>query len=66
MFKLKIETDNAAFTDSPKAEIARILRETADKLESGVFVNKLRDYNGNTVGSVDYEVDDEVDDDQDL
>lgn len=51
MFTLRIETDNEAFTDSPKAEIARILRETADRLESGRYVNKLRDLNGNTVGS---------------
>lgn len=51
MFTLRIETDNEAFTDNPKAEIARILRETADRLESGRYVNKLRDLNGNTVGS---------------
>lgn len=56
MFKLIIETDKDAFADNPKAEIARILRETADKLESGRYVNKLRDVNGNTVGSVLYEV----------
>lgn len=51
MFTLRIETDNETFTDNPKAEIARILRETADRLESGRYVNKLRDLNGNTVGS---------------
>lgn len=51
MFTLRIETDNEAFADCPKAEIARILRETADRLESGRYVNKLRDLNGNIVGS---------------
>jgi hypothetical protein len=56
MFTLSIETDNAAFADDPKAEIARILRETADKLETGRYVDKLRDGNGNTVGNVMYEV----------
>ena len=60
MFKLQFSTDNAAFADSPEAlayEVARILRELADKIEaepqywaeggSGI----VRDVNGNNVGA---------------
>ena len=61
MFTLKIETDNAAFTDvtddgfgGPDLEIARILRDVADKLENAEFYagqsKTLRDINGNDVG----------------
>ena len=54
MFDLKIETGNAAFADDP-GELARILRELADKLDgrfdpdAGIS-GGLRDANGNTVG----------------
>jgi hypothetical protein len=46
---IKINTDNDAFGDGPR-ETARILRKLADgcPLEPG----KIRDINGNTVGSV--------------
>ena len=37
------------------AEIARILRDTADRVAAGRNTNKLRDANGNTVGSVYWE-----------
>jgi hypothetical protein len=53
-FKIKIECDNAAFENDPLAEVARILREAADKLEQGQDGFKLRDINGNTVGSADF------------
>lgn len=53
-FKLWIHTDNAAFDDESKQyEIARILRDIADKVESnGVNWNykTIFDYNGNDVG----------------
>jgi hypothetical protein len=49
MFTLKIKTDNAAFDDTAQ-EIARILRDTADRLERGGEFGTLRDINGNTVG----------------
>jgi hypothetical protein len=52
-FSLFITADNAAFGDSDAeccAELARILRETADKLELGQDTGRLRDSNGNTVG----------------
>jgi hypothetical protein len=53
MFKLEIETANAAFTNSDQDaefETARILREIASKLESGTRSGKCVDGNGNTVG----------------
>jgi hypothetical protein len=51
---LRIKMDNAAFEDDP-GELARILRDLADKVENGVtdgdqFV--ARDINGNKVGSL--------------
>ena len=55
-FKLTLEMNNAAFVDSGEAnELARILRELADRIEqdgldSGEPI-RLRDVNGNTVGS---------------
>ena len=57
MFTLQIETGNAAFEHGGGAEIARILREVADRIAVGRFTNddcKLRDLNGNTVGAVDW------------
>ena len=53
-FTLHIETDNAAF-DVPNGsdELARILRELADRLTDGAgrWRGNLSDSNGNTVGS---------------
>ena len=50
---IKIETGNAAFEDSPTAEIARILRKLADDFErNGIPPETLRDINGNFCGSV--------------
>jgi hypothetical protein len=56
---IKVKTDNAAFEDSPCAEVARILRDLADKLENfaprGGLPKEpcnLRDINGNTVGHI--------------
>lgn len=53
MFSLKINTDNAAF-EHPELEIARLLRQTADKLELSTRTGVIRDINGNTVGSYAY------------
>ena len=60
MFTLRIETDNAAFgeqednsegySDDAVAEVARILRKCADKIENGVDAGNLMDVNGNKVG----------------
>ena len=52
-FKLNIRTDNAAFADCPGSEVARILREIADKIdfkELPHFMQTIRDCNGNDVG----------------
>jgi hypothetical protein len=54
MFTVKIETGNAAFEPRPHDEIARILRELADRIEAGKFTRSLRDANGNTVGRVEW------------
>ena len=56
MFNFEINTDHDAFQDdNAHQEIARILRDLADKVEQsefGVHNAKLRDINGNVVGCV--------------
>ena len=51
VFQVSIKTINAAFDGEPGHEVARMLREIADKVDEG-FRNDgyVRDYNGNTVG----------------
>lgn len=49
-FTLSITTDNAAFEDDPGPEVARLLRDAAERVEAGVSAGVLRDVNGNTVG----------------
>jgi len=50
MFKLKIETDNAAFDNKEEVEVCRILREIADKIEGGRHGGFVIDINGSVVG----------------
>lgn len=57
IFNLEIEVSNAAFEDDCGAEIARILRDVADRIEGmirydakGRYIASIRDLNGNTVG----------------
>ena len=51
MFKLEIiDTSNAAFEDGRSAEVARILRNTANRLGQGQTAGNLHDANGNPVG----------------
>ena len=53
MLTIRIKTSNAAFQDGNReAEIARILRELAERIESDEYPAKLKDVNGNTVGTV--------------
>lgn len=59
-FTLTILTDNAAFADGPD-EVARLLRETADRVAAGDGEGSLRDVNGNTVGEWTYPEDEESD-----
>jgi hypothetical protein len=50
-FELHIRTENAAFEDDKREEIARILREVAaDVLKLDREDGNVRDANGNTVG----------------
>ena len=56
MLTIEIETGNEAFADGNEAaELARILREAARKIENGHTEFKLHDYNGNRVGYCEYE-----------
>ncbi len=65
MFNISIETDNSAFTCPEcsetdfyaRAEVARILRNTANLLEQdGHSEGQARDINGNTVGAWEFEL----------
>ncbi len=50
-FRLDItDMEDAAMDEYPREEVARILRETADKVENGTDYGNLRDFNGNNVG----------------
>jgi len=55
VLRLTIETENAAFEgDAMPAEVARILRHTADRIEAGDFsglYQTVRDSNGNACGT---------------
>ncbi len=46
--------DNAAFEDDPSTELARILRETAARIEQSgeipTYYQNVKDYNGNIIG----------------
>jgi len=54
MVIIKINTDNAAFDEDYWAEVAFILQELSSSLTGGLSngSRKIRDVNGNTVGSV--------------
>jgi hypothetical protein len=57
LFVAEIECDNAAFEDNRAAEVARILRELADRVvdSSPDTLNfGLRDFNGNLVGAAEF------------
>jgi hypothetical protein len=52
-FQLALDCDNDAFADDPAAEVARILRHVADRLDAGETFDDyqtLLDENGNDVG----------------
>lgn len=53
-FRLNVRTDNDAFSNDDGAELARILRAVADKIESDPhacgWFQTVRDINGNDVG----------------
>lgn len=49
-FKMSIEGAGAAFQDFPEDEVVRMLRDVAQKVESGRVYGDLRDFNGNWAG----------------
>lgn len=51
MLTIEINNSGAAF-DEPRQEIARILRELADRFDNGNPPEVLRDHNGNSCGAV--------------
>lgn len=57
-YLIEIDTDNDAFEDL-EYELSSILRKAAKKLDSGILDFKLRDSNGNTVGSAYLEEDED-------
>lgn len=58
MFKMELDTSNDAFEgNNGKAEMARILRETAERIESGALQDYIRDVNGNRTGHFSFFVD---------
>lgn len=50
-FRLTIACDNESFEPRPDYELARLLRETALRIEGGDTDHRIMDSNGNTVGS---------------
>jgi hypothetical protein len=55
---ITVQMDNAAFTDDPGAELARILRELARVTErDGPHNRRAMDANGNQVGQMDMTTD---------
>lgn len=51
MFTVKIDTDNAAYTDSPEYGIASNLEAIVEDLKFGFRSGNVMDPNGNTVGT---------------
>lgn len=53
MLNINIFYSGEAFDDNPNIEVARILRNLADRFEAGNPPEVLHDYNGNQAGTVD-------------
>lgn len=51
MFTVKINTDKAAYTDSPEYEIASNLEAIVEDLNHGLRRGRVMDHNGNSVGT---------------
>jgi len=54
MFKLIIETENAAFEEDASIEIARILEEVVTKIHRGEEPSRMNDINGNGVCKIEW------------
>ncbi len=66
MFKMEFDTGNAAFDDGcGPAEVARILRVAAVRIDGGTKQGVVADVNGNRIGtwSVEYAAEGEGDED---
>lgn len=51
MLNILFNVDNSAFEGTEgRFETSRILKEIADKIESGLNSGNIRDINGNTIG----------------
>ena len=59
MITITINNSGAAFADSPREEIARILRELVIRIEEGQTPTIVRDVNGNKCGTVAMDLGDE-------
>lgn len=49
-FVMIVRADNDAFTPYPQDETARLLRDAADRMDSGMLEGPVKDINGSTVG----------------
>lgn len=47
---IEFDTGNDAFREDAQSEAARILRDIAQKVESGHESGAIKDVNGNTIG----------------
>jgi hypothetical protein len=57
---ITVETGNEAFREDPAGEVARILRRLACQFEEGGLHRRVvRDFNGNAVGLVELEGEEE-------
>lgn len=71
-FTLSFRMDNAAFSDDPGAEAARILRQIAATVANGgdgwtfgeANMRPIRDVNGNRIGEWTADLEDLADDDE--
>ena len=56
MFTLTIKTENAAFEEDPRGEIARILEEVVTKIHKGEEPSRINDINGNSVCDISWNI----------
>jgi hypothetical protein len=50
--RIEIDMDNAAFDEEPGYELTRILYELSRGIDISTKEKRIRDINGNTVGSI--------------
>lgn len=53
MLRVRIETENDAFAGNGEQEVARLLRQVADRVADGQLDGVIRDSNGNRCGAFD-------------